>query len=169
MASLPVCNRRQLEQRKLSCFRVVTEVVAERTFSPSPACRHPSFQHEFGVCRDVQSDRPAPHGGCTAAADDARKGELVDPFGQRHHGRQHQRRVPTQGYGHFKRLVPGFGPVMVKPAPLLDLHVHAGGDRIVDVHSVDAHIRRGCVGIAANDEREGDEAASVSRPALQHG
>ena len=54
-------------------------------------------------------------------------------------------------------------------ADLVALPVHPRGALVVDLHPVGADVSIARHGIAADDERQGDEATGVERPALQDG
>ena len=52
-------------------------------------------------------------------------------------------------------------------ALLVGLPVHAGGALVEDLHAVHAAVALAGVGVAGEDQRQGDEAPAVLRPALQ--
>ena len=51
----------------------------------------------------------------------------------------------------------------------LALPVHAGGGLIINLHTIHTHVALPCFWIAGNHARQGDETASVLRPALENG
>src|SRR5260370_17200372 len=51
----------------------------------------------------------------------------------------------------------------------LSLAVHAGAGRVIDMHAVHADVALPCLGITGDYAGQGDEPATILRPALEYG
>ena len=166
----PVSDGREMEHGVVVGQGVVPRVVAERPLDPGLSRRHVPLQHDLRVGRDLEVDGLALDQLDRLLAKNARDRKLVHLWRQRHRARPHRRRVAAKRDRHVDplHLHPLAGPVMPRPH-LVALPVHAGSPAVVHLHPVRAHVAAAARGVPADDQRQGDEPASVLGPARQDG
>ncbi|OPZ81423.1 MAG: hypothetical protein BWY76_03038 [bacterium ADurb.Bin429] len=148
--------------------RVVSGVVAERSFPAALAGVHVALDDEISVGGHLQVVRQALHHLHRLAAQEAGEDHLVNAFRQRRGGSVGDGRVAAHRhrYRHaralplVRRVVPGAG--------LVNLPVHAGGAGIEDLHAIHAAVAPSRFWIAGKDHRQREEGAAVLRPAGHH-
>ena len=145
---------------------VVAGVVAERPLHPRLLQVHVAFEDELGVGRHLQVDRAALHQIYRFAAQKAGEEHLVQHAGQRRRGRVGDGRVGADGHRH---LQPPTGRAVVLGGVLVEMPMHARGLLVVDLETVHAHVAPTRLGVAGEDQRQGDVAAGVEGPALEDG
>ena len=154
----------EVEHRVAVGQGVVAGVVAEGPLHSGLVQVHVAFEHELGVGRHLQVDRAALHEIHRLAAQEAGEEHLVQHPGQRCRGRVGDGRVGADGHRH---LQPPTGRAIVLGGILVEVPVHARGPLVVDLETVHAHVAPTRLGVAGEDQRQGDVAAGVERPALE--
>ena len=144
-------------------------VIAEGTFgSPHPGLDH-SLEDKLGVRGDVdRQGLGADHRGRPAAKKAAER-DFVHALGKRRHGGEEEDGIGSEHDGDLQRLSAALRLMMVEATALLDLPVHAGLIRAVDVHAVEAEVALASALSRGDYQWIGDEAAAVPAPALQDG
>ncbi len=152
--------------------RVVPEMIAERSFRLRRAWMHRALDHEIRIGVDRGPPLPPDHRN-PVAGEHSGKRELREPFGQRHHRRDGQRRRTADEDRHPERLAPGEGRCMVYADPAVNLVVEADFPIVLvgvarELHAIHAEVRvlrARPVGVLGVDGRQRDERAAVTRPA----
>src|SRR4030095_3244054 len=160
-------DRVEMENRERGRVRVVSEVVAEwslRAALPGPS---DALEQDPRVGGDPHRERARAREPRRRSAQEAGEGELVDAFGQRRDAREQRRGIGAHGAGDVEVASELLGAVVVDPAALADLPVHAGRLRVVDVHAVDAEVARVRLRVLGEHETERDEAPAVAGPQLE--
>ena len=147
--------------------RIEARMVAERPFEELLfALLHVAFDHEVAVGGHHQVLRKALYQLHGFSAEEAGQQVFVDAFRERRRGSIGIDGIATQAHGNGQ-AVRTFGQVF--RAGLVHMPVHAGRGVVEDLHAVHPDIAHASHRARRIDERQGDEAPAVLRPALENG
>ncbi len=159
----------EVEDRVVVGQRVIAGVIAERPLAAQLVDVDVAFQHEVGGGRHLEVDGLALDQLDRLAAQKPREQELVDAVRQRGGGGVRQHGIAAQRDGHrHPRLSQLLVAAHVAAPGLVQLPVHAGRARVVDLHAVAADVARPLVGIARDHHRQRDVGAAVAWPGREH-
>src|SRR5262249_40902283 len=150
--------------------RVITVVIAKRSFGSSQMRRRLSYQSKLGLSRQTMS-RLAQRISRQLEflpGKQRRKHELRHVFRQRRNRSEDERRWPTKKHGHRQRLTEKLSFVIMKAAAFLNLPVQSGRMRIVDLHPVNAEIVLFSYRMLGVDQRQSDEWTTIFLPGRQY-
>ena len=147
--------------------RVESGVVAERSLGTHLAGLHIPLDHEVALGRDFQRLGDALDEVDRFLAGKSGEEDLVDAVGKRGRGGQGEGGITTETDGDGHLLAALVVALSVAGSDLMNLPVHPGGLSVVDLDAVHADIPLTGVRVLGVDGRQGDEASSILRPALQ--
>src|SRR5262249_33950802 len=115
-----------MEDRKLSRFRVVSEMVAERTLHPSLSRWNYALQDKFGSCRNHEVDALRANHRHALIPKEARESDFIDILRQRQHRCHHQDGIGADNDGSLQVLPLLLCFPIMTAASLHALPMHAG-------------------------------------------
>ena len=160
---------RQVQHRILVGERIVTGVVAERTFHPPLGRINVALQHDLGVGRHVMVHRLAAHHVHGLAAQKAGEHHLVYARWQWRRRRINRRRRGAEYHRHLQPLLLALGVPVVLGAAFVQVPMHPERLIVENLEAIHADVALAGVGIVREHQRQGDVAAAVIGPALQDG
>ena len=165
---MPMGHCADMEDRKLRSRGVVAEVIAERSLPPPLTGRHDPFEDEFRIRGNRDGNRDPPDKFRSTPPEESGKHRLVDILGKRGNGRHQERGIGAESHRQFQRAAEFFGLIVVKPAPFLDLPVHARGFLVKHLHPVHPHVPFPIPGIVRHDLRQREKPPPIPRPASEN-
>jgi hypothetical protein len=156
-----------VEDREIVVQRVEAGVIAEGPFAPRLARIQVAFEDELRLGRHHHVDGLGPDHGNALLPQETGEQELRNAGGKRRDRREDRRRVASDRGGGFHAPALPRVPPRLSRAVLVLLPVHPGRVPVEELHSVHADVAPAGDRIARNDQRHGDEATRVLRPALE--
>ncbi len=156
-----------MEDREVVGQRVEARVVAERALAAPLARLDVAFEHDVGLRRHLEVDRPRLHQLDPATREEPREQQLVEALRHGRGRRVAQRGLGADGHGHLEALPQPLRDPVVLRAALVALPVHAGRASVEHLHAVHADVAHARLGVLRDDQRERDVAAAVFRPRAQ--
>src|SRR5213593_678129 len=158
-----------MHDRKFRGFRIVTKVIAERTFQTPLMGWNNALQDNLCVCGDHHVNRSRLNHRNGSTAQESRECNFIDALRKRKNRRHHENRICTDDHRNFQTLSLLFRvPIMYAPT-LHTLPMHAGRAVAEDLKPVQAAVSRFRDRIVADDDSVSDEASAISRPTLENG
>ena len=155
-----------VEDRILVGKRVISGVVAERTFSAGLGDVHIAFQNELGVRGNFNVVGDALHHFDGAPPEEAGDHHLVKIWRKGENCRVHGGRIRPDGDRNIHSGLPrSQTAALVFGTLFVGLPVHAGGSVVVNLHAVHAAVALAGLGVLGEDHRQGNVGAAVLRPA----
>jgi hypothetical protein len=162
----PVGDGGHVEHRIVVCQRVVAGVVTERSF-PSPLFQvKVALEDDLGMSRNLEVDRLGLDHLHRPTPQEPGEGHLVDHGGERGGGGVGESGIGPDG---DCRLHAAARLPVVLGGVFVDMPMHAGGVAVEHLQTVHAHVPAAGLGMAGEDQGQGDVAAGVERPTLQDG
>src|SRR5712692_3358509 len=162
------CHTAKAHNRKWGRFRIMSKMIAERSFSSPFMSRHNALQYDLGVCGDHDIDALRANHRNTLAAQESRESNLIDVFRKGKNGRYHKNRIRTDDDCDFKIFAVFLSSPIMTAAPFhaLPMHPrHIVSEHLKPIHT-DISPPRGR--IMRDDHSIGNETSGIARPTFQN-